>query len=220
MHTYLSWKQETHPNLTKKQITDKYNKGFVFTRRGKGSLDQTRSLRIDLRLFHLTSENRRILRKTEGIKLTKHTIPYKNYDWKIGKCAKDFYEKKFGKGTFSANMAKLCITNTESTNFTSLLIYKTENIDVGYVICYENEQILHYSYPFYDMTHPNKNIGIGMMTKAIEEAKKEGKTYIYLGSAQRKTDTYKLQFLGLEWFDQTYWNQDTKKLKTLLNNIQ
>jgi arginyl-tRNA--protein-N-Asp/Glu arginylyltransferase len=55
-----------------------------------------------------------------------------------------------------------------------------------------------------------------MMLTAIADAKANGKKYIYLGSAQRSSDTYKLQFAGLEWFDGTKWQTDTHQLKTLL----
>jgi arginyl-tRNA--protein-N-Asp/Glu arginylyltransferase len=57
-----------------------------------------------------------------------------------------------------------------------------------------------------------------MMTKAVLYAKEQGKKYIYLGSAQRPTDTYKLQFAGLEWFDGTQWQADLKKLTSILDS--
>ena len=70
MTNYLNWKQETITDLSAENITNMYNQGFVFTRRGKGAMDQTRSMRIDLSQFALTSENKRILRKTEDISLS------------------------------------------------------------------------------------------------------------------------------------------------------
>jgi len=218
MNDYFSWKQETLTHTVSNNITKKYSNGFVFTRRGKGAMDQTRSVRIDLSTLALTSENRRILRKTEDITLSNHAIPYTDYHWTIGKCAKDFYEKKFGKGTFSANAVKSCLTNIEETNFTTLLLYTKSDDVVGYAVCYENTDILHYSYPFYPLDFPNKSIGMGMMLKAILYAKETGKKYIYLGSAQRPSDTYKLQFNGLEWFDETHWNDDVQELKHILDN--
>src|SRR3989344_6101553 len=39
------------------------------------------------------------------------------------------------------------------------------------------------------------------------------KKYIYLGSFSRPTDTYKLQFAGLEWFDGKQWQNNPEKLK-------
>ena len=57
-----------------------------------------------------------------------------------------------------------------------------------------------------------------MMTKAIVWAKENGKKYVYLGSASRPNDTYKLQFAGLEWWDGKKWQTDLEELKKILKN--
>jgi arginyl-tRNA--protein-N-Asp/Glu arginylyltransferase len=61
-------------------------------------------------------------------------------------------------------------------------------------------------------------MGLGMMTKAIQWAKENGLKYVYLGSLQRPTDTYKLQFSGLEWFDGKEWSTDLEKVKIELKH--
>ena len=55
-----------------------------------------------------------------------------------------------------------------------------------------------------------------MMIRAIEWAKQSGKRYVYLGSLQRPSDTYKLQFEGLEWFDGKEWKTDLEEVKKVL----
>ncbi|PIT86698.1 MAG: hypothetical protein COU33_01685 [Candidatus Magasanikbacteria bacterium CG10_big_fil_rev_8_21_14_0_10_43_6] len=200
-------------------ITSLYNEGYVFTRQEKGSMDQTRSVRIDLSKFELSSENRRILRKNEQLEMKRHNIPFANYVWSIGKLGKDFYDEKFGKGTFSANKMKEALTDEKNSNFTTLLIYSLHSEPVGYAICYENDDIFHYSYPFYNLNSELKNIGMGMMTRAVEYAKKSGKKYLYMGAAQRPTDTYKFQFLGMEWFDGNMWNTDMNILKKIIVTV-
>lgn len=191
-------------------MTSFYDQGFVFTRIDKGVMNQTRSVRIDLKKFELTSENRRILRKGEGVSLEKFVIPYSEYSWEIGKTAKDFYDKKAG-GAFSANKIKELITTVH--NFNVLLSFS----GLGYAICYENTSILHYCYPFYDLGKSQKDTGLIMMTKAISDAKNRGLSYVYLGSLQRPSDTYKLQFAGVEWFDGKEWSGDLEGAKDLLN---
>jgi len=218
-----------------------YDRGFVFTRKGSGVMQQTRSLRIDLSKFELSSENRRILRKTDDLGLRTYNLPLANYNWKIGKMAKDFYDDKFGKDTMTANKVKEIMTDPEFRNFnvTFQYVIPTEvegsrDIDeisrlpsvarndvIGYTICRETPDLLHYSYPFYNLQpttynlHPN--IGLGMMTKAIAWAKENGKKYVYLGSFQRPTDTYKLQFSGIEWFDKyNGWSDNLEELKDTL----
>ena len=219
MKTYLSWKKQILTDFSSENICTSYADGFVFTRRGKGEMDQTRSVRIDLAKFELSSENRRVLKKTDEIALVTIPLPYLDYHWSIGKLAKDFYTTKFGNGTFSANKVKEVVTDADNSNFNLLFKYTHNEEAIGYSICYTNKDILHYSYPFYELTNVSQftNIGIGMMTKAIVWAKDNGKKYVYLGSAQRPTDTYKFQFSGAEWFDGERWNSNVDELKKILS---
>jgi len=240
MDGYLSWDNKTISDFSAKNITNAYNMGFVFTRLGKGKMVQTRSVRINLDKFELSSENRRVMRKTEGVQLNIITLPHPDYDWHIHKLGVDFYTKKFGEKTFSANKIKELLTSPDS-NFNLLFKYRhceeqgdaaiplitekngiaspsvrNDNVPVGYCICYQNNELVHYGYPFYDLKTNINNLGIGMMTKAIMWAKEAGKKYIYLGSAQNPAAIYKTQFTGFEWFDGNNWQTDIKKLKNIL----
>ncbi len=213
---YLHWKEETLKNFSEANIARMYADGFVFTRIGKGVIQQTRSARIDISKFSLTSENRRILKKTEGIELKGFQLPMADYDYKIGKLAKDFYDTKFGKGTMSAQKIKEMMTDKEKSNFNCIFTYISGGKTIGYAICYTSDLIHHYSFPFYDLAASPKDMGLGMMIRAIELVKGYGHKYFYLGSLQRPGDTYKLQFEGLEWFDGKKWQTDTAALKDIL----
>lgn len=217
---YLSWDKKTIDDFSDKNIESAYNNGYLFTRTGKGDINQTRSVRIDLNTFKLSSENKRILKKTENLNLFVSPIPYDHYDWIIHKMGKEFYEQKFGPKVFSAQKIKELITSKEKSNFNRLFIYFTNGQNTGYCIVRETARILHYCYPFYNLTANSEsllpNIGMGMMLRAIIWAQENGKKYIYLGSAQRPSDTYKLQFSGLEWFDGKVWKNDLDELKKIL----
>lgn len=213
---YLSWNEKTINKFDAHTIDSLYSDGFVFTRVGKGAMNQTRSLRTNLAKFELSSENRRVLKKTEDLVLSASTIPYSDYDWSIHKMGKDFYATKFGEKTFSAQKIKELITDAKKSNFNLLLKYELVNETIGYCIALETKYILHYCYPFYNLEKANSNLGMSMMLKAISYAKKNKKKYIYLGSAQRPADIYKLQFSGLEWFDGKKWQTDLGELKKLL----
>ena len=217
---YLVWKKETISDFTETNIESMYADGFVFTRKGRGIMNQTRSLRIDLNKFELSSENRRVLNKTEDLNLLVSPIPYAEYNWSIHKMGKEFYETKFGEKTFSAQKIKELITDKDKSNFNKLFVYKKDSDAVGYCIALETKNILHYCYPFYNLQPTTyklqANTGMGMMLKAIVWAKENGKKYAYLGSFQRPADIYKLQFNGLEWFDGTKWQNDLEKLKSIL----
>lgn len=213
---YLCWKEEVVTDFSPTAIAAKYSDGFVFTRLGKGVMHQTRSCRIDLSKFALTSENRRILKKTEGIELKGFELPLADYDFKIGKLAKDFYDEKFGPDIMSVQKVKEMITDPSKSNFNCLFTYISGGKTIGYTICYTSDLIHHYSYPFYDLKDSPKDMGMGMMIRAIEFVKKFGHKYFYLGSLQRPGDTYKLQFEGLEWFDGKKWQTDISGLKDIL----
>jgi len=217
---YLKWDEKTVTDFADAHIESMYDSGYLFTRLGKGVMDKTRSLRIDLSKFELSSENRRLLKKMMDLRFTIHDLRSGDfeYKWGMGKLAKDFYDR-FGEKTFSANKAKELLTVPSKSNFNKLLDYGS-----GYVICYESKNILHYAYPFYSLgAHGAKDMGLGMMTRAIIWAKESGRKYIYLGSASRPSDTYKLQFSGLEWFDRGSpkqgeggWKNDLTELKQIL----
>ncbi|MBI5222279.1 MAG: hypothetical protein HY980_02165 [Candidatus Magasanikbacteria bacterium] len=218
---YLKWHEQTITDFSASNVNSLYNRGYLFTRKGRGVMNQTRSIRIDFDRFKLTSENRRIMRKISDFRFQISDLPLQNYHWSIGKMAKDFYTTKFDKGIFSANKIKELLTTKH--NFNMLLKYSDIKIlDIGYCVCYQNKEILHYSYPFYRISNISNiqypNIGLGMMLKAIVYAKDNGKKYVYLGSAQRPTDTYKLQFEGLEWFDGKEWSEDLEGLKRVLGD--
>ena len=243
---YLKWNSKTITDFDEKNTESLYNLGFVFTREKKGAMSQTRSVRVDLNKFELSSENKRILRKNEGVELKQHALPYSDYHWTIGKTAKDFYEQKFGKNIFSANKIKELLTEQEKSNFNLLLEFchseakddlslraqrsnlssptkiassaippRNDTATIGYAICFQTKNILHYSYPFYNLSATNDlpNIGIGMMTKAMILAKASDKDHIYLGSAKDTASLYKFQFKGVEWFDGKNWSENIEDLK-------
>ena len=210
---YLYWKEKKIKDFSPENISNLYENGFVFTRIDRGIMHQTRSARIDIEKFEFSSENRRILKKIEKIKINEKKIPYEDYSWEIGKMAKDFYDSR-GVRFGVSRIKKLII---DEGNFNTLLKYYDTGSNLGYTICYKNEKMLHYSYPFYDINKSTKDMGLGMMTKAILYAKEKKLKYIYLGSLQRQGDTYKLQFANLEWFDGKNWSKDTKKVKMILN---
>ena len=220
---YLYWKEETISDFSPNNIADMYEKGFVFTRIGKGVMQQTRSLRINLSLFELSSENRRILKKVPGLEMKQIELPLPSsqYNFSIGKMAKDFYDAKFGPSIMSAQKVKEMLTDKDKSNFNQLLEFLNMS-DIcnahGFIITYSSESLLHYSYPFYDLNICPKDMGLAMMISSIQKAKDSGQKYVYLGSLQRPTDVDKLQFSGLEWFDGRGWNTDLDEAKKTLSS--
>ena len=224
MSEYYSTGNKTITDFSENNVTEMYNQGYVFTRLGKGVMNQTRSLRIDLSKFDLNSENRRVLKKSENLVGTSHALPLQDYSWEIHKLGKDFYTIKFGDQTMSASKIKEMFQNSEQSNmnysFKFEIINPKSEKAAGYCLAYINNEIVHYGYPFYDLELPKElNLGMAMMLKAILWAKENGKKYIYLGSIVDQKAKYKLQFEGLEWWDEGKWSSDLDRLKNLINNL-
>jgi arginyl-tRNA--protein-N-Asp/Glu arginylyltransferase len=119
----------------------------------------------------------------------------------------------------SSQKIKEMLTDTQKSNFNSLFVYSNTTEAIGYTICHSSASLLHYSYPFYDLEKAPKDTGMGMMVRAIEYAKNAGMKYAYLGSLQRPSDTYKLQFEGMEWFDGSEWKKDLDEAKKVLQPL-
>ena len=196
-------------------IDEIYSKGFLPTRIKKNYYYLSRNIRIDLESFSLTSENRRILKKTQNLTLESKKLENFEFDYNISKMALDFFKQKFGERITTTQKLKWLFTGDF---FTDAIVYKIEGETIGYCITMETENILHYSYPFYKPTLIKSNIGMAMMIKAIEYAKEKDKKYIYLGTVYTKDSLYKLQFKNMQWFDGENWNTDIDKLKDLIKN--
>lgn len=219
MSNYYKTDQITLTNLSQESIEEKYSQGYVFTRLGKGIMNQTRSLRINLNDFELTSENRRVLKHNENLEITEASIPMtvEEYDWEISKLAKEFYETKFGSKTFTTNKARELLTNPFKSNYNALFRFKVDEEEVGYVIIFKTNRILHYAYPFYKVDKINSNLGMGMMLKAIMYSKSQNFEYFYIGSVTKPEDKYKLQFKGLEWSNGRVWSNNIEELKVIIS---
>ena len=185
--------EKTVKNPSKENIDALYKEGFVATRLGKEKFQQIKSLRVRLNDFKLSSENRRVLKNNKDIEVLVKELPLENYSWQIGKLGLDFYTKKFGKNIMTANKLRELFTDPEQSSMNIAFVYQIEKKPIGYCLALETKNIIHYSYPFYDLTL-ERNLGMAMMLKAIQYAKKNQKEYIYLGSSQK----YKEQFKGLE----------------------
>lgn len=226
MGDYYKTDRKELNSLSLEKIENLYAQGYVLTR--IPNLIQTRSLRIDLSLFSLTSENNRVLNKTQNLNLVEVTLPLlKNEtNWAIIAKGKAFYKEKFKVVDFTANKFREILYQKNNQKFNLLLAYVSpaqpikQNPDyqkpLGYSICFHTDNILHYCYPFYSLDTTTSNVGMGMMLKAIVWAKETQKKYIYLGSATRSADIYKLQFRGLEWWDGKAWQKDISQIKNLL----
>lgn len=191
-------------------ITDIYEQGFLPTRIKENYYYLARNVRINLQNFELTSENRRILKKTEVLSIENIALKDYAFNYEITKLAAEFFKTKFDEKIISTQKLKWLLSGEF---FTNLLIYKIADEEIGYCITMETKDLIHYAYPFYKSELINQNIGMAMMIQAIIHAKENNKKHIYLGTVYTKDSLYKLQFKNMEWFDGENWIDDIDKLK-------
>lgn len=197
-------------------IDEIYNMGFLPSRSRLHLYYLSRSTRIDLERFNPSSENRRILRKTDYLTYEVIKLDSFKYTYHIGKFGKDFYDQRFGKGTMSALRVKWLFTGGACSHVFTYYDKSDKDKIIGYCPVVITDNILHYTYPFYDIAYFERNLGMGMMLSALLWAQKRKKTHIYLGTCYTESSLYKAQFNGFEYFNGYDWSSDIDQLKSFL----
>jgi arginyl-tRNA--protein-N-Asp/Glu arginylyltransferase len=193
-----------------------FDAGFLPSSRQLDRFYLCRHIRVDLRKFKPSSENRRILRKGEGLTYT--LVPRAKYDFTKERRAffKGYADIKFGKDVMSfARLDALF----DSPIISHLLVFTDAKTgaEVGTVTLYlEGDDLAFYYYAFYDLNYFQRNLGLFMMTSAVAEFARRGTRHLYLGSCYSENALYKTQFAGAEFFNGFRWSDNLKELKCLL----
>src|SRR3989344_1002978 len=194
-------------------INNIYEKGFLPVRSIKNLFYLARSCRVNLEKFRLSSENRRILRKNQNVKL--EIIPLAKFD--VNKRENReiidiFTKRKFLSKQFTHYGIRRIFLDNGNYNF--VIGFVKDNKKIGLVAICLDESIIHYAHPFYR----ENRLGMLMMTRIVDWAKNNQKKYVYLGTCYGKNSLYKVQFEGFEFFDGISWSGDLEKLKYLVEN--
>lgn len=192
-------------------------KGFLPASRHLDRFYMCRHIRIDLHAFKPSSENRRILRKGEGIAC--ELVPRAAFDYTRARRRfyKHYADIKFGKDV----MTYPRLDSLFGAKITSHLLHFADterNKEVGTATLYlEAKRIAYYYYAFYDLNYYERNLGMYMMTRAVAWFADAGFEYLYLGSCYSKNALYKTQFAGAEFFNGFRWSGNLKELKYLIS---
>lgn len=199
---------------------DLFAAGFLPSSRELDRFYLCRHIRVDLGKFDLSSENRRILRKGEGIAV--QLVPRAEFEFTAARreFCKRYTDAKFG----GAGMSYERLDSLFHAAITTHVLRFTEmvtNVEVGLATLYlEGDRVAFYSYAFYDLTHANRSLGLFMMTSAVEWFAVRGCRHIYLGSCYAENALYKTQFAGFEFFNGFRWSENLAELKYLLKRSQ
>ncbi|OQX95225.1 hypothetical protein B6I21_06495 [candidate division KSB1 bacterium 4572_119] len=99
-------------------------------------------------------------------------------------------------------------------NYVLLFIDSETGKDVGVATLYlEKERLAYYYYAFYDLNYYQQNLGMFMMTSAVDTFAGNNFQYIYLGTCYSRNALYKTQFAGFQYFNGFRWSENLKELK-------
>jgi arginyl-tRNA--protein-N-Asp/Glu arginylyltransferase len=199
---------------------DIFNAGFLPSSRDLDRFYLCRQTRVNLSKFKPSSENRRILRKGAGLEVK--LVPRGQFDYTAER--RQFYKTyadiKFGKDIMTFERLDALF---EAPVTSHLLLFRDpeRGQEVGASILYlEGNELAYYYYAFYDLNYYARNLGMFMMTSAVELFAGRGCKRLYLGTCYSPNALYKTQFAGAEFFNGFRWSDDMKELKFILNRDQ
>lgn len=198
------------------EVAKIYEAGFLPIRNLPGVYYLSRSLRVDLSKFELSSENRRILNKTADFTSDVVSLAEFEYTPAVQKFCKDYMNQRFGKGYLPAAGVKNIF---QKGVYNSVFVWKKARSlePVGYAVCFINEALLQYAHVFYDLELLDSNIGIQMILQAVIWAKEKGRKFAYLGTVYNLSAySYKTEFSGGEFFNGFTWSNNLEELKMLI----
>jgi len=194
---------------------DIFNAGFLPSSRNLDRFYLCRQLRVNLAKFEMSSENRRILRKGEGIKV--ELIPREQFEYTLAR--REFFKRytdaKFG----AAAMTYERLDSLFQAPVVSHLLVFTEAAgkEIGVATLYlEGDELMFYYYAFYDLNHVNRSLGMFMMTSAVKLFRERKCRRVYLGTCYSDAALYKTQFDGVEFFNGFKWSDNLAELKHLI----
>jgi len=195
---------------------DLFRHGFLPSSRSLDRFYLCRQVRIDLKKFTRSSENRRILRKGAGIDAVLLSKSKFQYTPERRQFFKNYAYIKFGKDVMSFERLDLLFEGAITSHL--LLFTDTQTgQEIGTVTLFvESSHMAYYYFAFYDLNYYSRNLGMFMMTFAVNHFAELGFPYMYLGSCYLENALYKTQFAGAQFFNGVRWSNDLKELKYLI----
>lgn len=181
-----------------------YANGYLPQRNKKNLWYQESSSRSNLSLFSLSSENRRILKKTDDFNFTNQLtfsplVQKDCYQW----------SKKL-EWDFPSSSIKTVFKNHIFNYFYQWSNSKNEI--VAYSVCYFSQDISHIAYVFYNPQYAHQDLPIRLTLQTIIDSHQKGLKYCYLGrfDPAAKQGFYKRTMPGFEYFVNGTWKEYNK----------
>ncbi len=186
-------------------LKENYENGLLPQRNSKDYFynDENYSSRSSLKSFELSSENRRILNKTQSFSFKKVALSKFNFNNQIQKRISNWV-KELG-WTFPTSSIKTVFT---SHIFNYLYIWFDNKKQIcAYSICYFDKDFSHIAYVFYNPSYAHQDLPIRLALQVVVDSAKLNLDYCYLGrfNPETKLGYYKRNFPGFEYFVNNCW---------------
>jgi len=189
-------------NLNKNQSIElNYQQGLLPQRNQKDLWYQDSSSRSNLSQFNLSSENRRILKKTDNFSFIKTDLKDFKFDLNIQKEIFSWI-KQLGWEFPISSVKKIFSNHIFNVIYTW---YDENNQIVAYSICYFSESISHIAYVFYNPKYNHSNLPIRLVLQTIIDSDEQNLQFCYLGRFSPETGFYKRNMPGFEYFKDNQW---------------
>ena len=193
-----------------------FESGFLPSTRELDRFYLARQIRVRLKDFQASSENRRVLRKGAQLKwvLLKRE-EFRLTDERRAFC-KTYADARFGAEVMSEERLNTLFTASVATH---IMVFQESETgkEIGYVVLYlERPRVAFYYYSFYDLGWFEKSLGLFLMTSAVQHFSTEAFDHLYLGTCYSDRALYKMQFRGCEFFNGFRWSTNVEELKYLV----
>ena len=182
-------------------IEENYQHGLLPQRNNSHSWYQDTSSRSNLADLQLSSENRRIVNKTQDF--TYELIPLSEFSFTPEIQKKIFSWIKKLEWDFPISSVKTIFTQHI---FNYLYVWKnSQGQPIAYSICYFSSTISHIAYVFYDPEYSHGNLPIRLVLQTVVDSHDKGLRYCYLGRFSPTTGYYKRNMPNFEHFQNGSW---------------
>jgi arginyl-tRNA--protein-N-Asp/Glu arginylyltransferase len=199
---------------------DIFARGFLPSSYALDRFYLCRHIRVSLSEFSPSSENRRILRKGDGIEARIFARSEFEFTEQRRAFCKTYADAKFKPAGISLERLDALLV---SKIVTHVLIFTdtATQAEVGLVMLYlEEPRAAFYYYAFYDLGYYARNLGMFMMTSAVKALAARGIEHVYLGTCYSQNALYKFQFEGAEFFNGFTWSRNGKELRYMVEREQ
>jgi leucyl-tRNA---protein transferase len=190
-------------------LTEVYQLGFLPFRNRSNLFYLSRSCRSNLENFSLSSENKRVIKKTKNLKHETINLSEFKYTPEVQRKCKHWANESGW--SISASSIKTLFKN----HFYNQVSVWKDDVDqkiIGYSVGYQNKDLVHIANVFYDPQYHQSGLVNRMLIETAKKAQNDNLKFAYMGTCY---SLHKRNIPGFEFFNGFAWTKNTSELKFL-----